>query len=160
MQPQEFSEIALEHHVNTNDEVLGSQHAEDTPPLLICVASNDYVWADLLAQNLAARGATTIQCDLGNLKAQIKLLTDGSWIVVDGGWPMLELQGASEDLNDVLRQSKVRSVMVVDELVGAHPVSSFRPDKVVDRTPNMPVLARELLSIFNSPSSNQPEPAI
>ena len=59
-----------------------------------------------------------------------------------------------------MQQSEVRSVMVVDELVGAHPLSSFRPDSVVNRTPDMPVLARELLSIFNSPSSNHPEPAI
>lgn len=126
-------------------------------PPAICVASNDSVWATLLTQNLAARGASATQCDLGGLQLQIPSMADGSWVVVDGGWPMIELQSAIKDLNTQLRENQVRSVIVVDELVGGHPLSSFKPDHVVNRTPDMRVLVRELLAIFASSSSEQQE---
>ncbi len=160
LQPQTSLNQALDKHSVASTGLIYAELKGNSLPPVVCVASNDDIWATLLAQNLAARGASTIQCDLRSLKHQIPSIADGSWIVVDGGWPMIELQGAIEDLNATLNQAQVSSVMVVDELVGPHPLSSFKPDKVVKRTPDMRVLVRELLTIFRSPSPGQPEPAL
>lgn len=129
------------------------------PPSMVCVCSNDAVWAELLAQNLAARGIRTVQCSLGNMKPQIAALDDDSWVVVDGGWPMHELQNSVADLNPALREANVTTVMVVDELVGPHLLSAFEPDNVIKRTPDMRILVRNLLSVFHVPSPDGALPA-
>lgn len=160
LQPQNPLNTALGRYSKTPGDLIFSEHTNGSLPPTICVASNDDVWANLLAQNLAARGASTVQTDLRNLNHQIASIADGSWIVIDGGWPMLELQRAIEDLNAILSQFRVNTVMVVDELVGPHPLSSFNPDRIVRRTPDMRVLVRELLSVFNSSAPGQPELAL
>lgn len=157
LQPDDSLNMPLE---MPNEDRCFSQLSAISLPPVICVASNDDIWASLLAQNLAARGVSTIQCDLSDLKLQVSSIADHSWVVIDGGWPMVELEDAVEDLNTVLGQCHVKSVMVVDELVGPHPLASFQPNRVVNRTPDMRVLVRELLSIFTSASSGQPEAAI
>lgn len=159
LQPEEPLDMALEKHSEAPESFIYAQMTATSLPAVICVASNDEVWANLLAQNLTARGATTIQCDLRSLTIQITSIADGAWVVIDGGWPMVELQGAIEDLNATISQCHVRTVMVVDELVGPHPLSSFKPDRFVKRTPDMRVLVRELISIFQAPSPGEPEPA-
>lgn len=126
-------------------------------PPVICVASNDGVWANLLAQNLAARGASTIQCDVHGLRRQVSSIADGSWIVIDGGWPLVELQSAIEELKAVLDSPRVNSVMVVDKLIGLHQLESFKPDMTINRTPDMRVLVRDLLSVFQSHAESQAE---
>lgn len=160
LQPQNPINTALGNYSKTPEALIFSEHTNGSIPPIICVASNDDVWANLLAQNLTARGAFTVQTDLRNLNHQIASIADDSWIVIDGGWPMLELQSAIEDLNAILRQFRVNTVMVVDELVGPHPLSSFKPDRIVRRTPDMPVLVRELLSVFNLSAPGQPELAL
>ncbi len=87
-------------------------------------------------------------------------MTENSWVVVDGGWPMLELQNACLGINEALGRSGARTVMVVDELVGPHPLPSFEPDKILNRSPDMRVLVRDLLTLFSTYSPDSAKPAI
>ena len=89
------------------------RHAAGQLPSTVCVGSNDAVWAELLAQNLTARGFSTVKCSLRNLEQQIPTLREDSWIVVDGGWPMLELQNSADDLNSGFPISEFRAGMTM-----------------------------------------------
>jgi hypothetical protein len=99
-----------------------------------------------------------VQCNLRDLKCRIDSLGKGSWIVVDGGWPMLELQELITDLNQLLRESHARTVVAVDELIGPHPLDAFESDTVIKRTSDMRILVQDLISLFESylPGSVRP----
>lgn len=131
----------------------------DHLPSMLCVSSNDSVWAELLAHNLSARGLNTVQCSLSYLKHQIAALDDDSWVIIDGGWPMSELQNSADDLNQVLSRARISTVIVVDELVGPHLLAALEPDAVIKRAPDMRILVRNLLSLFQSPSHGRVLPA-
>ncbi len=108
------------------------------------------MWAGLLSQNLTVRGASTTQCELINLTCCVSSMSEGSWLVLDGGWPVGELQVALDGISGTLRERKIRAVVVVDDLVGPHSLPEFRPDYVVNRAPDMRILVRDLLSVFSS----------
>lgn len=152
---QESSVPAIGEDSESGDPSPASSNRVNYLPSTICVCSNDVVWAELLAQNLGMRGLDTVKCSLSDLKNQVASLTGGSWVVVDGGWPMLELQNSANDLNPVLKRSNVTTVMIVDELVGPHTVDAFEPDAVIKRTPDMRILVRKLLSLFQSRSRDR-----
>ncbi len=131
------------------------------PPLpTVCVGSDDELWAELVAQNLSARGVPAFSCGISRLTGRIDSMADGSWVIVDGGWPMLELQNLVDDLNPMLSQPRINSVMVADDLLGPHPLDAFRPDTVIRRTPDMRVFVRDLLSLFHSPMFGSPFPGM
>jgi hypothetical protein len=137
---------------DTDQSAIEKEETGDDAPvqvsLTVCVCSNDAVWAELLVQNLNARGVHTVQCDVRNLELRVRELGEGSWVVVDGGWPMHELRESIAFLNPLLRNSSASSVVVVDELVGSHPLTGFKPDLFLRRTPDMRVFVRSLLSAF------------
>lgn len=127
-------------------------------PSMVCICSDDAVWADLLAQNLIARGVSTVRCTLRTLMQSIDSLEPCSWVIVDGGWPMLELEKSASDLSVAFREAGVSTVMMIDELVGGHMLAAFDSDTTISRTPDMRVLVRRLLSLFQAPSSGGKAP--
>jgi len=138
--------------------LLDSPHvtqASHAKSVSVCVASNDPVWAQLLSQNLTARGATAVQCTMDEVKQWASAIESGSWVIVDGGWPDSGLHEATSGLDAAIRSSGARTVMVVDRLVEAIAEPAFSPDRVVNRTPDMRVLVRDLLSAF---ASGLPDP--
>ena len=135
----------------------GSESRLGVPALLpiakVRIGSSDPVWSGLLCQHLNARGLSSVECPISDILACFQASGDTEWLVIDGGWPTTALQDAVTSLATNLPASSMKTVLVVDELIGKRLFANFTPDQIVPRSSDMRTLVRDLLTSFDLPSA-------
>lgn len=130
------------------DEALSAASAV-RPNASVCIASSDPVWSGLRSQHLSARGWSSSVCLIPDLPRCIEALNELDWVIIDGGWPTVALQDSLDSLAPRLTATQVKTVMIVDDLIGSWSFSAITADKVIRRSSDMRVLVRELLALFS-----------
>jgi hypothetical protein len=130
--------------------MIGPGASAGPAPIVAAVVSSDPVWARLLALNLSARGIAARDHSGADLQSALGELPKGGWLIFDTDGlhndDVVTWQSVAADMGDV----DVSAALVVDYGLRRLAPSETWPDVVIERSPDMRVMVRKLMSAFTA----------